>query len=160
VNVAPVLEELQDAERELAEHLLRFGERHALEHDLYHTSHTLAHQCEQHLRAIEPFAERYSAHVRHAEPDSPGLLERLRRATGGALGRSQAAGKVLLRDLRDLYLSTQAAELMWVILVQVSQAARDGEMLQVAVSCHEAAEMRGKWLRTRIKESAPQVYSA
>ena len=38
-----------------------------------------------------------------------------------------------------------------------AQAVRDRELLQVVSVCHEAAEARGKWLRTRIKESAPQV---
>ena len=37
------------------------------------------------------------------------------------------------------------------------QAVRDRELLQVASLCHEEAAGRGKWLRTRIKESAPQV---
>jgi hypothetical protein len=48
---------------------------------------------------------------------------------------------------------------MWVMLRQVALAVRDRELLEVANECHEAAEMRGKWLRTRIKESVPQVYA-
>ena len=51
----------------------------------------------------------------------------------------------------------QEAEIAWVILAQAAQAVRDHELLQVASLCHEEAEARGKWLRTRIKESAPQV---
>ena len=45
----------------------------------------------------------------------------------------------------------------WVILAQAAQAVRDRELLRVASLCHQEAEARGKWLRTRIKESAPQV---
>ncbi|MFL5982405.1 MAG: hypothetical protein ACJ74R_11935, partial [Gaiellaceae bacterium] len=67
------------------------------------------------------------------------------------------SGLLLLRDLRNLYLSAQEAEIAWVILAQAAQAVRDRELLQTVSLCHEEAEARGKWLRTRIKEAAPQV---
>ena len=67
---------------------------------------------------------------------------------------------LLLRDLRNLYLGAQEAELAWVILAQVAKAARDRELLDMAITCCEDAEVRGKWLRTRIKESAPQILAA
>ena len=54
----------------------------------------------------------------------------------------------------------QEAEIAWVILAQAAQAARDRELLSLVAECHEQAEVRGKWLRTRIKESAPQVLVA
>jgi hypothetical protein len=47
-----------------------------------------------------------------------------------------------------------------VILAQAAQAVRDRELLLVASECHGEAEARGKWLRTRIKESTPQVLVA
>jgi hypothetical protein len=159
VKVERVLQEVADVERELAQHLVRFAERHAAEHDLYHTGHTLAQQCQKHLDALAPFAEQYSAPAPDTDIRSPGLLEKVRRAASDAVGRSEVTSLVLMRDMRDLYLSIQEAEMMWVVLVQVSQAVRDGKLLNVAVECHEAAEMRGKWIRTRVKESAPQVYS-
>lgn len=67
------------------------------------------------------------------------------------------SGLLLLRDLRDLYLATQEAEISWVILGQVAHAVRDRELLEVTTACREQAEARGKWVRTRIKQSAPQV---
>jgi hypothetical protein len=36
-------------------------------------------------------------------------------------------------------------------------AIRDGDLLHVACTCREQAETCGKWLRTRIKESSPQI---
>src|SRR5215211_3394550 len=57
------------------------------------------------------------------------------------MGRAQAPGMLLLRDLRNLYLSAQEAELAWVILVQVAKAARDPALLEVAMSCCEDAEI-------------------
>ena len=86
--------------------------------------------------------------------------ETVRRRSGDLLGRSKASGLLLLRDLRALYLSAQAAEIAWVILIQAAKAARDSELLDTASSCHQEAETRGKWLRTRIKETSPQVLVA
>jgi hypothetical protein len=55
------IKDCQDAETDLAQQLRKVGERHAVEHDLYHLSHTLARKCEEHLERMRPFAERYGA---------------------------------------------------------------------------------------------------
>jgi hypothetical protein len=158
VKVDKAIAQVQEAETELAKELRKVGERHAVEHDLYHLSHTLAKQCQSHLDRLEPFAARYGASTSvDGVADSPTLLERMRHKTAELVGRSEATGMLLLRDLRDLYLAAQEAEIAWVILAQVAQAARDRELLVVVSECHEEAEARGKWLRTRIKESSPQV---
>jgi hypothetical protein len=152
------IEQVQEAETDLAKELRKIGERHAVEHDLYHLSHSLARQCREHLERLAPFAERYGAETKtDGVAESPGLLEALRHKSAELLGRSEAAGMLLLRDLRNLYLTAQEAEIAWVILAQAAQAARERELLSVVSECHEQAEARGKWLRTRIKESAPQV---
>lgn len=152
------ISDVQDAESDLAKELRTIGERHAVEHDLYHLGHTLARQCAEHLERLAPFAERYGAPPGDdGVAESPGLLETLRHKSAELLGRSEMSGLLLLRDLRNLYLSAQEAEIAWVILAQAAQAVRDRELLQVTSLCHEEAEARGKWLRTRIKDSAPQV---
>jgi hypothetical protein len=150
------IEDVQVAETELAEELVKTGERHAVEHDLYHLGHTLAKRCAAHLSRLEPFAERYGAPPAEVT-DSHGLVETLRHKSSELLGRSEATGLLLLRDLRNLYLTAQEAELAWVILAQAAQALRDRDLLLVASECHEEAEACGKWLRTRIKESSPQI---
>jgi hypothetical protein len=150
--------DVQDAEASLANDLRAIGERHAAEHDLYHLGHTLAKQCEEHLERLAPFAERYGAP--DADAESPGLLESPRHMSSKFPGRSEATGMLLLRDLRTLYLGAQEAEIAWVILTQAAQAARDRDLLAAARPCQEEAAMRGKWLRTRIKESAPQVLAS
>lgn len=150
------IKEVQDAEADLAKELRRLGERHAVEHDIYHLGLTLAQQCAQHVEQLAPFAERYGASQPTVD-DSPGLLDALRHTGARLVGRSEIAGVLLLRDLRDLYLGAQEAEIAWVILAQAAQAARDRDLLQVTETCHQAAETRGKWLRTRIKVTAPQV---
>jgi hypothetical protein len=151
------IKDVQDAETDLAKHLRAIGERHAAEHDLYHLGHSLARQCAEHLQRLGPFADRYGASGAGSVPESPGVIETLRRKSSELLGRSEASGLLLLKDLRSLYLSAQEAEIAWVILIQAAKAVRDGDLLDAATSCHQEAEACGKWLRTRIKESSPQV---
>jgi len=155
------VEDVHEAEGELAKRLRRTGERHAAESDLFHLGHTLARQCAEHLRALAPFAERYGAKPAPDDVDaSPGLLEAARVKSAGLVGRTEAAGLLLMADLRELYLAAQHAELAWVVLLQAAKARRDAGLIDVVTRCHEEAEMCGKWVRTRIKEAAPQVYAA
>ena len=161
MNMNKAIEDVHDAEAEVAKRLRVTGERHASESDIYHLGHTLARQCAEHLEALAPFAERYGAKSAPDDVDSsPGILEAVRRRTAGIVGRSEATELLLMADLRDLYLTAQHAELAWVVLQQAAKARRDADLIDVVTHCHEQTEMCGKWLRTRIKEAAPQVYAA
>lgn len=151
------IKDVQDAESDLATQLRVVGERHAVEHDLYHLGHTLARQCADHLERLAPFARRYGAPQRATDPESPPLLEAVRHKSSELLGRFELSGLLLLRDLRNLYLTAQHAEIAWTILSQSALAARDRELVQTAGTCHEHIEAQAKWLRTRIKQSSPQV---
>jgi hypothetical protein len=158
VKIDQVIDDVQRAEADLAKHLRTIGERHAVEHDLYHLGHALARQCAEHLDRLAPIAETYGAKTRsEVTTDSPSLLEAARHKAAELIGRSEAAGVPLLRDLRDLYITAQEAEICWIILIQVAKACRDQQLLDVATSCHSETEIVGKWLRTRIKESSPQA---
>jgi hypothetical protein len=65
---------------------------------------------------------------------------------------------LLLHDLEDLYVVAQAADIQWTVLAQVASAIRDAPLLQTATDGHQQVELCGKWIRTRIKETAPQTY--
>ena len=161
MNMHKAIEDVHDAEAELSKRLRVTGERHAGESDVYHLGHTLARRSAEHLQALAPFAERYGAKPAPDDLDaSPSVLETIRRRGAQVIGSSEAAGLILMADLRELYLAAQHAELAWVVLLQVAKAKRDAELIEVVTRCHEEAEMCGKWLRTRIKEAAPQVYAA
>ena len=154
------IEDMHEAESELATQLRSVGERHASEADLYHLGHTLARQCAEHARRLAPFAERYGATPidEHDGTESPRVVEALRRTGAKLIGRSETSGLLLLRDLRHLYLAAQNAEIAWVILLQAARAVRDPELIEAAK--YQEAEARGKWVRTRIKESCPQVLAS
>ena len=152
------IDEVQQGEVDLAKQLQLIGQRHATEHDVYHLGQTLAQQCAAHIERLRPFVDLYGAHPADSDAASTsGVVEKLRRAASEAVGRSDAPALQLLRDLRDTYLLAQRVELDWTILVQAAKAVRDGDLLGVATSCQEETEHTAAWLRTKIKEGAPQV---
>lgn len=160
MKVGKAIEDVQAAEAGLAKELLRIGERHASEHDVYHVCHTLAKRCDRQLALLVPHAERYGAQIEDAVGESSPVVERVRRMSSELLGRHHVSGALLLHDLKELWGHVQQTELEWVILLQAAKAARDQELKIAAEEGREHAESRGKWVRSRIKELAPQVLVA
>jgi len=108
VKLHKAIEDVQEAEAELAKQLRSVGERHATEPDLYQLGHVLARQCADHIRRLAPFAESYGASRRADNiAETPGVLETLRRKGSELVGHSEVSGLLLLRDLRHLYLVVQ-----------------------------------------------------
>jgi hypothetical protein len=73
------------------------------------------------------------------------------------MGRRPESGLLLLRDLRELYLMAEEANIHWLALGQVAQAVRDHDLLDEVSDLHKQTLTQIKWLKTRIKEAAPQV---
>jgi hypothetical protein len=158
VKLDVAIEDVLDGELELTKQLRGLVERHPADHDVYHLGHRLAGRSADRARRLQPFVERYDARMIDVDDAaSPGLLDALRHGTANVLGRTEAGGVLLLRDLVDGYLSAQRVEIRWIVLQQAAKAARDGELLDVVSSCHQEAEATVAWLRTRIKEGAAQV---
>lgn len=63
----------------------------------------------------------------------------------------------LLRDLHDLYLMACECDISWTIVGQAAQGARDEDLLGVVTACEEETAIQLKWLRTRMKQAAPQA---
>lgn len=154
------IELVQDAEAKLADELSTLGERHAAESDVYHVAHGLAARAQTQLDALLPHARRYAAAERNDVESTPPALERVRRFTSEVLSGRPEPGMLLLRDLREAYLSAHHAEIAWVMLRQAAKAARDPELVATADGALEEAERRWKWLRTKIKDATPQILVA
>jgi hypothetical protein len=123
------------------------GDQHGEEPDVRHSCQRLARQCQEHARRLQPFAHRYSEDA-PAEPDR--LHSELFRGTrGGGLG--------LLRDLQDLYLMAAECDICWTVIGQAAQGARDRDLFDVVRSCEGEAVTQLHWLRTRMKQAAPQA---
>jgi hypothetical protein len=154
-----LLAQLHDAETDLAAEYRAVAEREAAEHDLYYLGHTLATQCGQHAEAVRTIAQHFGKDL--SEPSSPDALHNvmagIRRKTSELLGRRPEPGLLLLRDLRQLYLMAEEANIHWLALGQVAQALPDKDLLKEVSALHKQTLTQIKWLKTRIKETCPQV---
>jgi hypothetical protein len=138
---------LHVAEDNLASAFREVADRYADEADVHVLGGRLAQQCETHASRLEPFARRYSEQA----PDGPERLhtELFGGARGGPLG--------LLRDLHDLYLTACECDIVWTLVGQGAQGARDDELLDVTRECEQETATQLLWLKTRMKQAAPQT---
>jgi hypothetical protein len=109
--------------------------------------HTLARQCEAHGERLRPFADRYGE-------DAPSEPDRLH---SELFSGTREGGLGLLRDLQDLYLMACECDISWTLIGQAAQGARDRELLDVVEACEDETAVQIKWLKTRMKQAAPQA---
>jgi hypothetical protein len=147
MQLAHYLGLLHRAQEELAKAFREVAEGHADEHDVFHQAQRLARQCDAHAEALAPFAERYGEEA----DDEPERLHStlFEGAREGPLG--------LLRDLHDLYLMASECDITWTLVGQAAQGARDTELLDVVQKCEGETSTQLKWLKSRMKEAAPQT---
>lgn len=160
MRIGQSLQQLAKAELHLAEEYEKVGQRQAAEHDVYHTCRTLQRQCLDHAARIAPLASRYDASSPVGDEDEDdwgGMVAAMRQRMSEMLARRPASGLVLLRDLRQLYHLAQEVSLDWTAIGQAAQAVRDAELLDVTTALHEQTLTQIKWIKTKLKETAPQV---
>ena len=146
-HIAHYLGLLHKAQVHLAKAFREVAEGHRDEADVFHLCQTLARECDRHAEELKPFADRYGEDA----PDEPERLhsEIFHGARSGALG--------LLRDLQDLYLMAAECDITWTLVGQAARGLRDDELLKVVTTNEKATAVQLKWLRTRLKQAAPQA---
>ena len=159
MNIGVALREVHDAERELARALLRVGERHKAEHDVFHLTRTLRVWCERHLERLAEHGARYGVELDPSAPDD-GLLSRAREKGSELVGRRPEPGLLLLRDLRDLHLTAARASLAWTMLGQGAQAVRDTGLLATVTASHPETIRTMKWTVQKLKDASPQILAS
>jgi hypothetical protein len=138
---------LHRSQCDLAEAFREVGSAHVDEADVFHISRRLAKQCERHAGELQPFADRYGEDA----PEEPDRLH-------GELFSGTREGPIgLLRDLHDLYLMCALADMAWTLIGQAAQGVRDEALLEVVESCEQETATQMRWLRTRMKQAAPQA---
>jgi hypothetical protein len=147
MHVAHYLGLLHRAQENLAQAFREVADGHADEADVHHLAIKLARQCDAHAERLAPFVERYGEEA----PEEPDRLhsEIFKGTRKGGLG--------LLRDLQDLYLMAAECDISWMLVGQAAQGLRDRELLEVVTTCEQETAMQLKWLRTRMKQAAPQA---
>lgn len=147
MHLAHYLGLLHKAQDRLGDAFTEVGEAHRDEPDVFHTCEKLAAQCHRHAEKLAPFASRYAEEA----PKEPDRLhsELFSGTRTGPIG--------LLRDLQDLYLMANECDISWTVVGQAAYGARDEELLGVVKSCEQETAIQLKWLRTRMKQAAPQA---
>jgi hypothetical protein len=147
VQLAHYLGLLHKSEAELADAFRELGAGHAEEADVHQICKKLAAECDRHSEELQPFADRYGE-------DAPTEPERLH----SELFEGTRKGPLgLLRDLHDLYLLASECDLAWAMIGQAAQGARDRELLEVVNGCEGETATQLQWIKTRMKQAAPQV---
>ncbi|HEX8158939.1 MAG TPA: hypothetical protein VF526_16250 [Solirubrobacteraceae bacterium] len=163
MKIGVALREAHDAESDLAAQLLRIGERHKADHDVYHLTRTLSAWSDRHVHRLAEHAARYDLDLDADAVDEQhdqGLLARVREKGSELVGQRPEPGLLLLRDLRDLHLAAARASLAWTVLGQGAQAISDAELLQTVTACHPDTIRTMKWTVQKLKEASPQVLAS
>jgi hypothetical protein len=147
VHLASYLGLLHLAELKLARAYLAVAEAHGDEPDVETLCRRFADQCTAHADALAPFADRYG----EDQPEEP---ERLH---SELFGGTRSGGLGLLRDLHDLYLMATECEVTGTLVAQAAQGARDADLLATVERAQKEAAGQLSWLRTRMKQAAPQA---
>jgi hypothetical protein len=147
MQLAHYLGLLHRSQVDLADAFRQVAAGHPGEADVARQCERLARQCDHHAELLEPFAARYGE---EAEDEPDRLYAELFRGT-------RTGGLGLLRDLHDLYLLACHCDMAWTLVGQAAQGARDRELLAVVQGCEGETEVQLKWLRTRMKQAAPQA---
>ena len=147
MHLASYLELLHLAEGRLTRAFAEVAGAHGDEPDVAVLCRRFAGQSTDHADALAPHVERYGE-------DKPEEPERLH---GELFGGTRSGGLGLLRDLHDLYLMATECELTWALVGQAAQGARDADLLEVVERCRGEVAVQLKWLRTRMKQAAPQA---
>jgi hypothetical protein len=148
VNLEHYLSLLHRAQTELGDAYREVGSAHADEPDVRLDCERFARQCDEHAKQLAPIAERYGEAEGEDEPE---------RLHGSIFQGSRSGGLGLLRDLHDLYLMAAECDISWTVVGQAAQGARDDELHQVVLRCEHETAIQMKWLRTRMKQAAPQA---
>jgi hypothetical protein len=124
------------------------AEGHADEPDVEHILELLAAQSDRHAEGLRPFTERYADGS--GEPPEQMHIVRFR-------GEARSGGLGLLRDLQDLYVMASECDITWTMVGQAAQGVRDDDLLAHVNASEGETANQLRWLRTRMKQAAPQA---
>ncbi|WP_426625672.1 hypothetical protein ACPPVW_06325 [Leifsonia sp. McL0607] len=139
---------LAESESTLAESYRQVADAHGDEPDVHFLCRSLASQCDDHRAKLDPVIARVGTAPADDEP------ERLR---ADAISQPRSGPLGLLRDLQDLYLLASLTDITWSMVGQAAMALHDRELLDVVGSCDKQTAIQLRWLRTRMKQAAPQA---
>ncbi|MER7174838.1 hypothetical protein [Streptomyces mesophilus] len=161
-RVGTLFEDLYRAEVELARDYRSVAERQVADPGTHYMCGTLARRAQARAERLAELAEPFAADLSRSEVGerTAAAWESMRDKASATLGLHAPAGLHLLHDLRRLYASASQVQVNWVLLQQIAQALRDRRLLDEADASGREVVTEVKWVRTRLKEAAPQALLA
>jgi ferredoxin-nitrate reductase len=146
-HVADYLGLLHDSSKATAKALSAVAAKHQAEPDIGAICQLLAEFSREHTNLLKPSIERYGEKQEH---EADALLDVLQPS-------SHDNPLSLLRDLHDCWLLVQESHISFIVLTQAAKALRDEQLLQALNQIASHNKRQRAWLKTRIKQAAPQT---
>jgi hypothetical protein len=159
-KVGSAIEELHRAENNLAARFFKLSDRHKADHEIYYGARDLAHWSQEHARRLATLGGDHGVQLAPDPEDGANILAQLRQKGSELMGRSEAPGLLLLRDLRKIHRETAGVSLDWEVLAQTAQALKDPAILTVASQCHPQTLRQLRWSNAMVKQLSPQVLAS
>ncbi|OON69228.1 molybdopterin oxidoreductase [Hymenobacter sp. CRA2] len=138
---------LDHSEKQITKAFEQVARHHHDEPDIEQMCQKLSAWSREHRGKLVPYLQRY-AEKRSSEPSR--LKQQL-------FAPPRSGGLGLIRDLHDLWLLTQEAQLCWTVIHQAALALRDEDLKATCEFCSSRTTRQTDWLLSRIKQAAPQA---
>lgn len=150
MNISYYIELVHKGHQDFAQALREEADHHGEEPDISVICKKLASWSDDLVQDLAPFIEKYG----EEKDDEPDRLKSVLfvQPRSGSFG--------LLRDLHDLWLMSNEAELCSLVLKQAASGLNDEELLKVCQTMETQSKRQTAWLLTRIKSAAPQTLIA
>jgi ferredoxin-nitrate reductase len=146
-HVANYLSMIETGERSYIKALQKMADHHKRQPDVTNECTTLATRSNSRLEQLNPLSDSYH----DTQESEPAILSKM------LFSSPRDGGFGLLRDLQDLFLLASENNMSWLVLKQASQALRNNELEKICTQAVEQTKQEISWLKTRIKQAAPQA---
>lgn len=147
MHIGNYINMLHKSGEDLSKAFLMVAKQHGHEPDVKEMCLLLASWTDRLVEKIKPFTEKYGE-KRSKEPDR--LMHTLfKKPRKGSMG--------LLRDLQDLWLMSDEAQVNCIILRQAASGLHDKDLIEVCNEIEATAKRQASWLLTRMKAAATQT---
>lgn len=150
MHIGNYIEMVYKSQQDLVKALNSVAGHHGHEPDIKETCLMLASWSQNLVQKIKPFVRKYGEE-KSKEPDR---LKRtlFKKPRSGSMG--------LLRDLQDLWLMANEAEVCSIILQQAAAGLRDKDLIELCIEINGFSKRQISWMLTRMKSAAPQTLIA
>ena len=150
MHIGHYIELVHKGHQDFAEALRKIAAHHGAEPDITTTCQLLAIWSDQLVLNLQPFIDIYGEE-KDKEPD---------RLKSILFVKPRSGSMGLLRDLHDLWLMSNEAELCCLVLKMAAMGLGDEALLTVCNTMEKQTKRQTAWLLTRIKSAAPQTLIA